>query len=600
MRPAPRLVLSLLLVLASGLVLAACGGGGKKSADRGYSGRGYDRGYKGPISGTKGFALKPSLVANGFSPSGLQTLSPSYQPTGKIVGDSGFRPQVDGFSFENYGNDGRPRNLGVAEMVDLFGRAVCIPGGSSSSCQLTPVARVWMENTNNAMAGGHCEGLSMTALRMFSGSLKASDFGAATPPQLSIRGNPALQSNLAETWAYQALPSVIENRLSGSPVAIAKFLAKALNEGNELYTLGIFKPDGTGGHAITPFAVEAKAGGDYAILVYDNNFPGATRAIQIDGQTDTWRFRGGVNPADPSELYVGNRQTRTLSLDPLSPALGVQACPFCKSGNAASDDTGKRGALVEYAELALQGDPNNHPHLVFTDDQGRRTGVIRGKLVKEIPDVQVVGVAQTKTWASAPEPRYRMPEGRNYSITVDGTDLDRRARPKINLITNGLVIEVGDITIDPGQKDEMALPKGYGLTYQANGKKGEEPNIFAGLVSNGASYQFAASAVGVKPGSIISLVVDQPDNVAYVDSTGGKGQLDEGSAVYILQLTKVTADGKSSIWQRNDVVLNGDKREKAGFEYSKTAVPGKPLPFVLLNGDNSVKKVVLGKPVKAA
>jgi hypothetical protein len=49
----------------------------------------------------------------------------SYTPTGKIIADDGFRPWVNGFGFENYGNDAGPQNMTAAQVEDIFGRQVC-------------------------------------------------------------------------------------------------------------------------------------------------------------------------------------------------------------------------------------------------------------------------------------------------------------------------------------------------------------------------------------------------------------------------------------------------------------------------------------------
>ena len=80
-----------------------------------------------------------------------------------LVADNGFRPTTDGYSFENYGNEERYRNLTVVEMRRLFGDAVCVPGTSGTACRLSPVARQWMESANEAMAGGHCMGFAVTS-----------------------------------------------------------------------------------------------------------------------------------------------------------------------------------------------------------------------------------------------------------------------------------------------------------------------------------------------------------------------------------------------------------------------------------------------------
>ncbi len=155
-----------------------------------------------------------------------------------------------------------------------------------------------MENQNAGMAGGHCEGFSITALRMQEQTLRPRDFGADRPIDLPIVDNVPLQSTIAENFVYQFLPSVVKGRVSGTPVHVLQTLVDALNSGDELYTLGIYKSDYSGGHAITPFAVEDRGAGKYAILVYDNNFPGALRAVQVDANTNTWSYVGGTNPKD--------------------------------------------------------------------------------------------------------------------------------------------------------------------------------------------------------------------------------------------------------------------------------------------------------------
>src|SRR5689334_13878316 len=109
-RMSPRRLSALLLLVVCSLFVAACGGDDKDSADdRGYT---TARGYGDP---------KASLAAADFSPrEGLGgepfDVTASYQPTGDIVADSGFRPYSDGFAFPTYGNDAGPTNLGPKEM----------------------------------------------------------------------------------------------------------------------------------------------------------------------------------------------------------------------------------------------------------------------------------------------------------------------------------------------------------------------------------------------------------------------------------------------------------------------------------------------------
>ena len=555
--------------------------------------------YRPPLGSPGEFDLKESLLPRAASVAPADELE-RYEPKGGIVADSGFRPPVDGFAFENYTNDENPHNLGPEEMAALFGEQVCL-SGEGEDCELVPAAAEWMQNQNEGMAGGHCEGFSIAALRMFDGGLEEQDYGAETTAALDIVGNEPLQGTIAQHFVYQFLPSIVDSRVTGAPSEVVDALIDALESGEEHYTLGIYMPDFTGGHAITPFAVEDRGNGRYAILVYDNNFPGATRAVHVDTRREVWQYVGGTNPNDLGQVYQGNAQTQTLELDPLRPGESAQPCPFC-ADEAVATEEGKGDVLPEseqYTEITLSGDPRNHPHLVFTDDQGRRTGIVNGRMLREIPDVEVVKTYAARNWLGSPEPRFRLPEGRNYTITVDGSDLTRPAKPEIDLVGNGLVIEIEDIRLDPGQKDEMALPGGYGITYQTNSDKQIAPNLFAGLVEDDAAYNFAVTAVGIKKGSTISMLVEQEEKVMYVDATGGRGTLPGGKGIYVLVLTKADADGDVEQWVADDVRLTGALEEKAGFEYSESPTAGKPLPLVILDKDAEVKKVVRAKPQKA-
>jgi hypothetical protein len=561
----------------------------------GFGPCGDDDGEKPPIGASGDVEVKRSLIPKGESASSEGDVE-SYVPEGELVADSGFRPEVDGFLFENYGNDVGPENLGPAEIESLFGDQVCL-SGTGDDCELIPAAKEWMDNQNEGMAGGHCQGFSVTALRMFNEDLDQEDFGAEATAELEIVGNDGLQSSIAEHFVYQFLPPIVKARVKGTPSEVLEALVEALDSGEELYTLGVYKPDLSGGHAITPFAVEDKGDGKYAILVYDNNFPGTTRAVQVDTNTETWSYVSGTNPDDLGQVYEGDDETQTLELDPTKPGDDLQPCPFCAGGEA-SDGESKGSVLPKaerYTEITLGGDPRNHPHLVFTDDKGRRTGVVRGKLLREIPDVEVVKTYAVQNWEGAPEPRYRLPEGKDYTITVDGSALEKPAKTNVDLVGNGLVIEIEDIKVSPGQKDEMALPGGYGITYQTNSKEEVAPNLFAGLVEDDAAYNFAASAVGVRQGSTLSLLVEQEEKVVILDSTGSEGVLD-GKGFFILQLTKVDGEGNVAQWQNAEVQLDGSKEEKAGFEYDESPTPGKPLALVLLDKNSEPTDVIEAKP----
>jgi hypothetical protein len=580
--------------LAASVVLLAGCGGGDDAPTSAAGGKG-----KPAIGQAAGFTEKKSLLKQGDSASAGGDAE-SYVPTGEIIADSGFRPETDGFSFENYGNDVGPENLEPVNVQTLFGNVVCLPG-TSDDCRLIPAAKTWMDNQNESMGGGHCQGFSVLALRMFDDKVEETDFGARRTANLELVGNTDLQSSIAEHFTYQVLPPILRKRVRGVPSAVLQKLVDRLSDGRELYTLGIYKSDFSGGHAITPFAVEDQGDGDYKILVYDNNFPGVTRAVSVNTEDETWSYVGGTNPKDLDEVYEGDAKTGTLELDPTRPGENESECPFCEANDETEDGSGKGSVLPKderYTELTLTGDPANHPHLVFSDDEGRRTGIVGGRFLREIPDVEVVKSYAVKNWDEAPEPRFRLPEGKEYSITVDGSALKKPTKANVNLVGNGLVIDLDGIEIAPGQKDEMALPGGYGITYQTNSTSEipASPEFYAGLVEDDASLNFAATAVGIKSGSTVSFLVDQENQAVILDSTGSEG-LEGLKPEFLLQLTKADAKGRISLWQRQ-LQLNGAKEQKAGFEYSESPRRGRPLPIVVLDKDAEVIRTVTAKPVK--
>ena len=104
--------------------------------------------------------------------------------TKSFVADLGFRPEANGFSFENYGNEGGIQNLTSADMQRMFGNQVCATEGDT--CILTPPAEQWMEETNKGMNDGHCEGMAALSLILYADKAKAGEFG--NTPDLALQG----------------------------------------------------------------------------------------------------------------------------------------------------------------------------------------------------------------------------------------------------------------------------------------------------------------------------------------------------------------------------------------------------------------------------
>ena len=355
------------------------------------------------------------------SESGTTGAEGSVDTSGNYMADLGFRPDANGFGFPNYGGQGET-NLTPNDLQRMFGDAVCvsIEGGQ---CTLTPPGNQWLEQINGAMNGGHCEGMAVLSNLFYTGKLKAADFGADTVPALQIAGNEPLQREIAYWWATQSTQPARSGIVAQTPSGVVNTLLTAFaagREGSDQYAVGIYKRDRTGGHAITPYAVEGRGNGVYWIMVYDNNYPGAARAIEVDTTKDTWRYSGSTNPAEPADEYEGDADTKTLELAPIAPRLGHQDCPFCDAPAAAHGGgllfaPMSQTASTEYNEIWLEGDAD----LLISDTEGHRMGFKGGKFINEIPGAKSNGNKfGVNVWDNDAEPVYYIPTNIDFTISV--------------------------------------------------------------------------------------------------------------------------------------------------------------------------------------
>ena len=510
-----------MVLTAGALTVAACGGSSSTTTDTGSA------------SSTASSSTGGKASAGGGSDIPA-TNAPSLGP---LTADLGFRPDVNGFTFPNYGNDISPlTNLTAAEMRDIFGDAVCADP-SKTPCDLTPPAQAWMEKQNKGMGGGHCQGMSVAALLFYKGVIKPSDYGADTVPALSIQGNTALQQRIAQSFQYQYFPGVQQGTNKGTPKEVVAALAKALTDKTTTYGLGFYKRDRSGGHEVTPLAIEDKGGGKLAILIYDNNYPKAVRTVDVDTNADTWAYTGSTNPAEPASGYDGDATTKTLEIDPLEPGMAKQPCPFCGGTSGASalrSGLAADTAAAATEEIYLEGDPNNHAHLLITDAAGHRLGYAGGTFVNEIPGATVDFARLNRDFAEAEEPAYHVPTGSALTVSVDGTGLTAADAETIGMIGPGVDLVVDKLSIAPGQKDTLAITADrLSITYTAGGA--ETPTLDVGVVQTAADYGFTVAAP-IAQGGKLDLALSP--EVLTINAAGMPA-----AAAYDLTMTRETTAG---------------------------------------------------------
>jgi hypothetical protein len=433
-----------------------------------------------------------------------------------------------------------------------------------------------MDQENKSMSGGHCEGFSVAALRMFTGNLKPEDFGGS--PTFALQSTGDLQTRIAEGYVTQHFVTVLTDQVHGTPTQVLDKLTEALKSKAEYYTVGIYKPDGqggrAGGHAVTPYAVEDQGNGKVNVLIYDNNYAGKTRAIQFDRNADTWQYDAQTNPSNPSELYQGDAQTNTIELDPLTPGEGQQPCPFCNGQGGGSGDAQQKGSTLgsdqQYNEINLQGDPVNHAHLLLTDDQGHKTGYENGRVLQDIPGSKMITPVADQDWRGAPEPTYRVPAGTKVTVTIDGSNLKNEDTEEVQLIGPGDYTGVSDIKMGPGQKDELTFNgDGTGFDFQGDPNQSDAPILELGFNSDSGDYGFAISALDLGGGSKIALRRDVQSNQLGIDTNGT-----HGNGTYAVAVVRESSEGEQK-FKHNRLSLNSG--DVANLDYSAFTRQGEPI-----------------------
>jgi len=256
---------------------------------------------------------------------------------GKLCVDNGFRIKADDFSFSNWGRSTEAdANVTIQTLIDLFGHSAVCVDGPSTECVLRPTTVQKLEEWNNALAGGRCEGLATLSTRFL---LKLDDPSTFKPTATRVadlqRGNQLLDSTIVYWWATQFLTEVSDRAATSrtkSPLKLVDDLIQGLANGVG-YTVGLYF--GSSGHAVTPFAVTHR-GDDFVIHVYDNNFPGVRKEIVVNGNTNSWAYAAARAQPDGSSVdWTG--VIGTLELTPMSSRKGPFECAFCSTSSTATD-----------------------------------------------------------------------------------------------------------------------------------------------------------------------------------------------------------------------------------------------------------------------
>ncbi|MEI8323066.1 MAG: fibronectin type III domain-containing protein, partial [Actinomycetes bacterium] len=277
-----------------------------------------------------------SVVAGGLTALGVALLlaacggggSASNQPRPLLNAipasevDSGAKPNPDGFAFPNFGAAATPGEFDAIDMSKMFtsGPDICVQ--KSGACLLSAEARAWARMVNQARVSGHCEGLAVLASTRF--------IGKELPKSITLTQQEDLTHAIMRAFATQFLNETqvaTKAWAKKRPSEIVSALVESLKTGAPKFTLGVYTD--SGGHAVLPYAVEFPSVGIAHIMVYDSNWPGMDRYVEVDLTKETWQFSfSGADPVSDPQMWKGG--AGDIDITPLDARING-TCPFCGS-----------------------------------------------------------------------------------------------------------------------------------------------------------------------------------------------------------------------------------------------------------------------------
>jgi hypothetical protein len=233
------------------------------------------------------------------------------------------RPLSDGFAFPNFPSSVSVETFDVNDLVTMFGGGVCVDG-KEDPCIPTAEAAAWARMVNQARASGHCEGLVVQSAVRFA--------SAVNPKTVDLPNEGEVTHGIYRAFATQFLPEAqneTDEWAKKSLREIANALVESFKTGSAQYTMGVYTEKG--GHAVLPYAIEFIDKDHALVQVYDSNWPGKNRYVELDLAKKQWQFSfAGKDPANDPKAWTGGEGWIDLtSLESRASA----TCPFCGSDN---------------------------------------------------------------------------------------------------------------------------------------------------------------------------------------------------------------------------------------------------------------------------
>ncbi|HEV2369460.1 MAG TPA: hypothetical protein VGR90_06270, partial [Acidimicrobiales bacterium] len=153
---------------------------------------------------------------------------------------------------------------------------------------------------------------------------------------------------------------------------------------------------------------------------------------------------------------------------------------------------------------------------------GQHVGYVNGKLENTIPGAIVESSTANEDWSEAIEPDYLVPDGVQYTITLDGSSMTQQdPQEDFGLIAPGYDLEIDNLSLNPGEKDMLSVSRN-GTKASFTSSAQQAPVAYYGVSDSTSDYTFALSGDDIPANGTISF--DLPINgTGFTFSTSNTG-----------------------------------------------------------------------------
>jgi VCBS repeat-containing protein len=520
-----------------------------------------------------------NLVSNNYSVTSI--LSPTITASGPAITTTydvsttamGFFSYPDGYNFPNTGA-AQDSDFNTDDIVYTFGAGnVCKV--TSPACVLNASAEAYRQKVASPN-GGHCFGMAMSSLWLYDRlDVTPGDYqsGAAITFELAKSNAWKLIQRFHWTQGQMPVSTTIPARTvtTGAANVVNTLKANFANPAaGDRYELSLFKMDGTGGHAVVPYAVKQIDADNYWIYAYDNNYPNNfDRVFKVTMSTNSWIYEGGAtSPGAPVSAYTGD--------DTVPGHIGLQSLRYnesfpkkCTTSNACAPITTTLQMStqnLQTASSAYDFQLEGEGYLMITRSDGKRVGVDpTGRFIAEIPGAEQVdymtglglNIPNTLHVPHTAGMTYKLSisnrpnaygnqvatadvfiSGEGYLTRLKGLKIDSPADPQAAPGTNDIV----GVTFD-GDKHQVI--------YQSSALDSDTPSLGMAISqANGPDFTFEVDGAQVSSGHSLLAAFDVATGKLTIENN------DPSNNTYALDVERINLDGSKTAYH-SDAVSDG-------------------------------------------